>query len=86
MQDIKFCVKYGENLISNCATQTKGSFKGVVLVHMFIDIYINDIIKYLDKEEAHFSVINKVRIPRLLFPSDLAIAYSQVTGYKRKLH
>jgi len=61
-------VKYGENLTSNSVTQTKGSFKGVVLVRMFINIYINDIIKYLDTEGAHFSVINIVRIPRLLFP------------------
>jgi len=49
---------------------------------MFINIYINEIIKYLDKKEAHFSVINIVRIPRLLFPDDLAIACSQFTGCK----
>jgi hypothetical protein len=78
-------VKYGENLIYNCAAQTNGPFKGVVLVHVFINIFINDI-KYLDSEEAHFSVINIIRIPRLLFPDDLAIECSQFTGYKRKLH
>jgi hypothetical protein len=37
----------------------------------------------LDTEKAHFSVINIVRIPRLLFPDNLAIACSQVTGYKK---
>jgi hypothetical protein len=36
----------------------------------------------LDREEAHFSVINIVRIPGLLFPDDLAIACSQVRVIK----
>jgi len=74
---------YEGNLISNCATQTKGSFKGVVWVHTFINIFINYILIYLDREEAHFSVINIVRIARLLFPYDLAVTCSQVTVYKR---
>jgi hypothetical protein len=84
-QDIKFCVKYGEYLIYNCATQKKGSLKGEILVHMFINIFINQIIKYLNIEEAHFSAMNRERIPGLLFPDDLAIASSTSYGLQKKI-
>jgi hypothetical protein len=41
---------------------------------MFINIYVNDIIKYLDTEQAHFSVMNIVRIP-ILFGFSMFTSY-----------
>ena len=52
-QDIKFCVKCGENQRSSCAPQTKGLCQGCGLsLHLF-NIFINYIIDYIDKEETH---------------------------------
>jgi hypothetical protein len=56
-QDIKFCVKCGGNQRSRCAPQTKGLRQGCGLSPYFFNIFINDIIDYIDKEETHSPVI-----------------------------
>ena len=73
-QDIKFCVKCGENLIPSCATQKSGVCKGCGLSTYLFNIFINYIIENVDTEERHSPVINNLQIPLLLFANDFAIA------------
>lgn len=83
-QDIKFCVKCGENLMSSCATQKNGVCKGCGLSMYLFNIFINYIIENVDTEEGHSPVINNLRIP-LLFADDFAIASFTYCELQKKI-
>jgi hypothetical protein len=83
-QDIKFCVKC-ENQRSSCAPQTKGLRQGRALSPCLFNIFINDIIDYVDKEEMHSPVIQELKTPGLLFADDLAVASFTSHGLQKKI-
>jgi hypothetical protein len=72
------------NPIYSCATETEGVRQGWGLSPYLYNIVVNDVIEYLDTEETHSPVINRLRIPGLLFADDLAIASSTSCGLQKK--
>jgi hypothetical protein len=51
----------------------------------FFNIFINDSIDYIDKEETHSKVIRELKIPGLLFADDLAVASFTSHGLQKKI-
>jgi hypothetical protein len=84
-QDIKLCAKYGENRRPSCAPQTKWLHQGCGLSPYLFNIFISDIIDYIDKEQTHSPVIPELKIPGLLFADDLAVASFASYGSQKKV-
>ena len=74
-----------KNQRSNCAPQTRGLRQGCGLSPYLFNIFINDIIDYIDKEETHSPVIWELKIPGLLFADDLALASFTSHGLHKKI-
>jgi hypothetical protein len=79
-QDIKVCVKCGQNQTSSCQLQTKGAHQGCGLSPYLFNIFLNDIIEYIHMQGIHPGKKNGLRIPGPLFSDDLAI--ESCTSYR----
>jgi hypothetical protein len=81
--DTKFCVKCGGDDVTDFVKQRKGIRQGCNLSPYLFNIFIDDIMDYISKDNVHTPVIRKMSIPGLLFADDLAIGSFTVNGLQR---
>jgi hypothetical protein len=72
----KFGVKYGENEVTTLAPQTREVTQGCSLSPYLFNIFINDIMEYINVDSSHASSIGRTTIPGLLFADDLAVSFT----------
>jgi hypothetical protein len=63
----------------------RGVFQGCGLNPYLFNIFINDIVEYLDTEERHSLVTDSLRFLGLLFVDDFAIASFTTYGLPKKI-
>jgi hypothetical protein len=81
----KFCVRCGNNEVTNFLTQTEGFRHGCSLKPYLFNIFIDDIIGYVSKANPHAPTVSDVTIPGLLYTDDLAIGAFTVNGTQKAI-
>jgi hypothetical protein len=71
---IKICVKCGENEVTDFIEQTRRVGQGCSLSPYVFNIFIDDNIDYISKDNPHAPVIGTTAIRGLLFADDLAFS------------
>jgi hypothetical protein len=86
-QDTKFCVRCGENQRSSHAPPPppKELCQGCGFSPYLFNIFINDIIAYIDNEETYSPVIQELKIPGLLLGDGLVVVSSTSYGLHKKV-
>jgi hypothetical protein len=74
---IKICVKCGDDEVTDFIEQKRG-----VSPYLF-NIFIDDIIDYITKDNPHAPVVGTTTIPGLLFADDLAFASFTINGLQK---
>jgi hypothetical protein len=81
--DTKFCVKCGGDEVTDFVQQIRGVRQGCSLSPNLFNIFIDDIIDNISKDNVHAQVIGKMSIPVLIFADDLAIGSFTENGLQR---
>jgi hypothetical protein len=73
---IKSCVKCGEDVMTDFIEQERGVRQVCSLSPYLFNIFIDDIMDYISKDNLHAPVIGITAIPGLLFADDLAFSFT----------
>jgi hypothetical protein len=75
----------GENEATTFAPQTKGVRQGCSLSPYLFDVFINDIMEYINVDSSHAPSIGRITIPGLLFADDLAVSSCSSNGLQKEI-
>jgi hypothetical protein len=79
-EGIKFCVKCGEDEMTDFIEHRRGVRQGCSLSPYFFIIFTDDIIDYISKVNPHAPVTATTTIPQLLFVDDLTSSSVTING------
>jgi transcription elongation factor Elf1 len=82
----KFCVKCGENEVTTFAPQTREVTQECSLCPYLINIFINDIMEYINVDNSYAPSIGRTTIPGLLFADDLAVSSFTSNGLQKEIN
>jgi hypothetical protein len=81
---IKFCVKCGEDEVIDFIEQGRRVRKGYGFSLYLFNIFMDDIIDYISKDNPHAPVTEMTAIEGLLFADDLAYSSFTVMLYRKQ--
>jgi hypothetical protein len=82
---IKFCVKCGEDEVTEFIEQSRGVRQGCSLCPYLFNIFIDDTVVYISYYNPHSPEIGTTTIPGLLFADYLAFSSLTIKGLQKAI-